>query len=278
MKINNVKIFEKEMPEDKRDIKTERVVKKLRELLKRKNISLVNSNSDKADLVIAVGGDGTFLRACRNENFSSEAVFVGVNTGTLGFLQDLNPNELFSLIEYIQFEENLYTKEIDIGEVFVKKSDGQNFEENFMNEILIGGEDYSKIDFDEYVHGSFLQKISATAIVICTPIGQTAYSMNLGGGINFINSTFLTTTLMAPIRNSLNADFIERPLQANEFEIYFKNNRDRVVLKVDYLNLGSYYGDEISSIKVVIGNKKIRKLDISNVSIVDTIREKFIGK
>ena len=92
MKINNVKIFEKEMPEDKRDIKTERVVKKLRELLKRKNISLVNSNSDKADLVIAVGGDGTFLRACRNENFSSEARVLNTffNKKSLQALKMLN--------------------------------------------------------------------------------------------------------------------------------------------------------------------------------------------
>ena len=41
------------------------------------------------DLGIAIGGDGSFLRMLKQTNFNSQAYYVGINSGTLGFLQEI---------------------------------------------------------------------------------------------------------------------------------------------------------------------------------------------
>ena len=50
------------------------------------------------DLGIAVGGDGSFLRMIKNNNFNSNIYYVGINSGTLGFLQEVKLNEIDKFI------------------------------------------------------------------------------------------------------------------------------------------------------------------------------------
>ena len=54
------------------------------------------------DLAIAIGGDGSYLHMVRNNQFNSEIYYVGVNNGTLGFLQDIPVNELDSFVENLK--------------------------------------------------------------------------------------------------------------------------------------------------------------------------------
>ena len=51
------------------------------------------------DLAIAVGGDGSFLHMVKECSFDEGIYYVGVNTGTLGFVQDIYPNEMDTFIQ-----------------------------------------------------------------------------------------------------------------------------------------------------------------------------------
>ena len=51
------------------------------------------TESKKFDIGIAIGGDGTFLHMIMESNFNPDVLFIGVNNGTLGFLQEIKPNE-----------------------------------------------------------------------------------------------------------------------------------------------------------------------------------------
>lgn len=57
------------------------------------------TDKNKFDVGIAIGGDGTFLHMVMKSNFRSDALFVGINNGTLGFLQEVKPNEIKSFVE-----------------------------------------------------------------------------------------------------------------------------------------------------------------------------------
>ena len=46
------------------------------------------------DLAVAIGGDGAFLRMMHKTDFNSKIYYVGINSGTLGFLQEIKPNEI----------------------------------------------------------------------------------------------------------------------------------------------------------------------------------------
>ena len=84
-KINKVKIFANE------NEVSYKIKLKLIEELEKYNFELVDENYD---LAIAIGGDGSFLRMVNNTNFNSNIYYVGINTGTLGFLQEIKPDNL----------------------------------------------------------------------------------------------------------------------------------------------------------------------------------------
>ena len=85
------------------DEKSRQIADKIRTLNERTANPLVEA--DDADLVIAIGGDGTFIDAVTSTKFSKKIIYTGIHTGTLGFLQDLCENDIFSLIHYINFEQ-----------------------------------------------------------------------------------------------------------------------------------------------------------------------------
>ena len=55
-------------------------------------LSGFNISNDSFDLGIAIGGDGSFLRMVRSTNFDSNPYYIGINTGTLGFMQEVRPD------------------------------------------------------------------------------------------------------------------------------------------------------------------------------------------
>ena len=64
-------------------------------------------SDDSFDLGIAVGGDGSFIRMVRQCDFDSDINYIGVNAGTLGFLQEANEHEINKLIRAIQINDYL---------------------------------------------------------------------------------------------------------------------------------------------------------------------------
>lgn len=69
------------------DEKSHKIANKIRMLNAQQATPLMES--EDADLVIAIGGDGTFIHAVTQTHFSKKAIYTGVHTGTLGFMQDL---------------------------------------------------------------------------------------------------------------------------------------------------------------------------------------------
>ena len=270
---NNIKSV---MFVSKREDRSNEIVHKLTYLLNSKNISITDKNPD---LLIAVGGDGTFLRACRETGFSKNIIYTGVNTGTLGFLQDTTPNDIFSLIEYISYEKFLSIQNISIGNSKIYFRNGKVRSESFLNEILIGGKDYSRIDFSEYIQNHFLQNISCTALIVSTSTGQTAYSMSLNGPINLSKNDILTSNIIAPIRNSIKEtnSFISNSIESDTFTIIISpKNRNSLTINLDYETLPTFGSNSIEKIVISISPNKLKKLNISNENKITTIRKKLI--
>lgn len=80
------------------DEKSQQIASQIRKLNANRQNPL--TESEEADLVIAIGGDGTFIDAVTKTQFSKNIIYTGIHTGTLGFLQDLCENDILSLIQY----------------------------------------------------------------------------------------------------------------------------------------------------------------------------------
>ena len=149
---------------------------------------------EKADLLIAIGGDGTMLN-CSKKYGSKGIPVVGINLGKLGFLTDIAPEEITTrLIEVIQgnFVED---------KRFFLEASVQNQNESLiaLNEIVIhSGAIAQLIEFNLFINDHFVYRQKADGLIINSPTGSTAYSLSGGGPIVHPGVDAITLLLMFP--------------------------------------------------------------------------------
>jgi NAD+ kinase len=136
----------------------------------------------RCDLVIVVGGDGTFLSAAR-VTADHDVPVLGINLGRLGFLVDISPSELPDKLHRMlqgQFVEE--KRSILHAKVIRNKKVIQ--EETAVNEVAIHRwVTPSMIEIVTKIDNVFLNSQRSDGLIISTPTGSTAYSLSAGGPI-----------------------------------------------------------------------------------------------
>ncbi|SHF91881.1 NAD+ kinase [Bacteroides luti] len=161
---------------------------------------LIGDNDFEADMVISIGGDGTFLKAASRVGRKNIPI-LGINTGRLGFLADVSPEEIndtFNEIHNGQFK-------VEERSILELKSDLEELEGYpfALNEIAILKRDSSSmISIHTTINGAYLTTYQADGLVISTPTGSTAYSLSIGGPIIVPHSNTIAIAPVAP--HSLN--------------------------------------------------------------------------
>jgi len=154
-----------------------------------------------ADLVVAIGGDGTLLTAARNFGFKGLPI-LGVNLGSLGFLNDITPRDLTSKLRQI-FSGEFISDE----RTFLQTTLKQKGKFISLNEVVIHSTKIAQlIEYELFIDNIFVYRQKADGLLISTPTGSTAYSLSGNGPI--IAPTVKALTLMPMFAHSLNT----RPL------------------------------------------------------------------
>lgn len=158
-------------------------------------------DKEAPDLVLSVGGDGTFLEAFhRYVHRLSETAFLGVHTGHLGFYADWLPEEVEKLIIEIA-KTPCQIVEYPLLEVTIRpKSGGKEDRFLALNETTIKTADGSVV-FDVEIKGEHFETFRGDGLCISTPSGSTAYNKALGGGILHPSLEAIQLTEMASINN-----------------------------------------------------------------------------
>jgi NAD+ kinase len=162
----------------------------------------------EADMVLSIGGDGTFLKAASQVG-DRQIPILGINTGRLGFLADVSPEEMEATFDEIHRGDY----RVEPRSLLEVKADGQALKgyPYGLNEVAVLKRDSSSmISIHASVDGAYLTTYQADGLVIATPTGSTAYSLSIGGPIIVPNSRTISITPVAP--HSLNI----RPLVIND--------------------------------------------------------------
>jgi NAD+ kinase len=135
-----------------------------------------------ADLVIAIGGDGTLLYAA-GLVARHKVPLLGVNRGRLGFLTDVMPQNMFPCID-AALEGRLTPDERPLLAACVKYADGRVAEALALNDVvmqkLVTGR---MLDFETHLDGTYVNTHAGDGIVVASPTGSTAYALSCGGPI-----------------------------------------------------------------------------------------------
>lgn len=132
----------------------------------------------QADVIVVFGGDGTTVRAV-DFALANDAPVLVVNTGTLGFLSDFQPNQLNQVIKALN--EGANCSQRTLLEVYVGTQRAVA-----LNDVVIkkcNDEVLKVIKFSAELDGEKIADFSADGLIVATPTGSTAYSLSAGGSI-----------------------------------------------------------------------------------------------
>ena len=161
---------------------------------------LFDGNNFSVDMVICIGGDGTFLKAASRVGDKNIPI-LGINTGRLGFLADISPAEMEATFEEI-YAGHYTVEERSVLQLICEDKHLQ-CSPFALNEIAVLKRDSSSmISIRTAINGAFLTTYQADGLIIATPTGSTAYSLSVGGPIIVPHSKTIAITPVAP--HSLN--------------------------------------------------------------------------
>ena len=135
-----------------------------------------------ADLLIAIGGDGTLLYGARLVA-RHNVPLLGINRGRLGFLTDVMPQDMLLSVN-AAIEGKLESEQRTLLRACLRRGDGSVTESLALNDIVLQKAATGRmLDFETRVNGKYVNTHSGDGIVIATATGSTAYALSCGGPI-----------------------------------------------------------------------------------------------
>lgn len=224
------------------------------------------------DLAVAVGGDGTFLRMVKESNFDSAVVYVGINTGTLGFLQEVKMDEIDSFVSEIK---NDYYKIDTLGvqeTTVVHRSGSSKFYS--LNETVLRARDLKLLKAEIRIAGDFLERFVGDGLIVATSVGSTAHNLSYGGSIVYDTFSSLQITPMAPINSSVYrslANSLIIPHQKDISIVPFDN--EDLIVTVDG---NHHFFDKVREVTTIINSRTISRMRLSHHSFAQKVNEKLL--
>ena len=173
------------------------IFQKVKKILQNYGYEVSTDYNDKAFLNLVIGGDGTFLNAVHLSNFST-IPFIGINTGHLGFYQEIEVNMLE------EFAQALKDNDYFIEELTVLESKFNNKNINAINEVVVKSKKSQIIRLKVFIDGNFIESYAGDGLIISTPHGSTAYNLSAKGAILHQSLNGFQLTPIAPVYSNLN--------------------------------------------------------------------------
>ena len=229
-------------------------------------------NSDKdlksgVDLVISMGGDGTFLKCVSYINNSGVPI-MGINLGRLGFLANVSLDQISDALHDIKAKKYVFQKR----SLLKVEVDGPTGGEYFaMNELTIHKKDTtSMVAVNVSLDDNFLNTYWSDGLIVSTPTGSTAYNLSCGGPIITPGCQVHIITPIAA--HNLNV----RPVVVPDhmpIKLSVEGRNRSYLMSIDGKSISIKQGQEI---KIMKAGFMINVIKFENNNFLDTIRNKML--
>ena len=225
---------------------------------------------EQADLLLVLGGDGTFLAAAR-EAAPHAVPILPINLGGLGFLTSFTREELYPALE------DTLAGRADISErvmLLAERVHGQEVltQQRVLNDaVLHKGAQGRMIEMELHIDGGFVCRYRADGLIVATPTGSTAYSMSAGGPIVHPAVESIQITPICPHTLS------DRPVVVNDssnIELRFLGNgAESVLLTMDgQIGVPMQEGDRV---RITRAAERLKLIHPPNKSYFEILRNKL---
>ena len=222
----------------------------------------------EADMAISVGGDGTFLSTAAKVG-KWQIPILGINTGHLGFLADVSPENIDESLESLVNQQ--FTVENRSVIAIEKEGEPLKTYPFALNEVAVMKHEHSSvIAVETRVNGVLLNNFLADGLIVCTPTGSTGYSLSVGGPIIENSSDTFCISAVAP--HALNV----RPVILRhdaEITLRVKSRTNKFLISVDG-RFEKHEDDKIITLRKA--DYVVRVVKIQHPSFFDTLRDRML--
>lgn len=248
--------------------KKDQLSKEITDKLRKELDSIMIYDEENPELVITVGGDGTMLHSIHlYQHFIDTVCFIGIHTGTLGFLTDYQKDE------YLQFIEDMKSGQYEIFNHSLL--DIQTNKGNYiaLNEIRIENNMRSQV-LDVFINDKYFETFRGNGLCVSTASGSTAYNKSLGGAVACISSNIMQLSEIAGIHHnayrSLGSSLI---LDKNYVFRFESQNFENAVLGIDQLVFDL---KDVEYIQVGISSHCARFIQFKRVTFMERLKRAFL--
>ncbi len=172
-------------------------------ILSHNSKDLISMTSENIKFIICVGGDGSILRVTGNLPQNDAPPILGVNLGSIGFLDESNERTIFRDLNLV-LNGKYNIKDCSKITPFIIKSNNEEVKlKNALNEVLIVSSKNSKVlQISVKINGVFLNRSYLDGVIVSTSTGSTAYNLSAGGAIVSSDLDIMQITPLNPFARS----------------------------------------------------------------------------
>ena len=222
------------------------------------------------DLLISMGGDGTFLNIAR-QTAEINIPIMGVNTGSLGFLSAIDIKEIDSAMDMILKKEYSIDERMMVRAEIIRKDKKTEFF-HALNDIVIARGLLSRIvNLKVFIDGAYVDNFPGDGVIVSTPTGSTGYSLSAGGPVVDHGLDLMVITPICP--HIMHAkSFISGPDSKIQIDVIGKGDFSCILTADGQLGHELSGGDTINITKSELSVKVIK---FTGTALFNTLRNKI---
>ena len=220
------------------------------------------------DLVLSVGGDGTFLETVLKVKDLGIPI-AGVNTGRMGFLANISAEEIGHSIEMLchgEYEtiERCLLKISQPTGIFAGNSSSA------LNEITIQKADLSMITIIVYVNEIYLNTYWSDGLIISTATGSTAYNLSVGGPILSPEDESIIISPISPHNLTIRPIILSGE---SRLRMVIEGRSNEYMVTCDFRSKKLPFSEEIHIVKAPV---KLKTVMLKGMDFYSTLRNKLM--
>lgn len=238
----------------------------IRKLAAGRNLEVMASEDARSDVVVALGGDGTILRAAQIA-WSNDVPLLGVNLGKLGFLSTINVDRLEEVIE--DLKENRFRIESRMMLEAAAHTGDDVKRVMALNEIVLERGTLSRVVAIRVSVGvEEVATYTADGFIVSTPTGSTAYSLSAGGPV-------VEPEVQAMVLTSVCAHYpLWRSIVVGpDRTVVLETPRDSVAFSADGRPVGTLRAG--SRVDVFSHERPLKMMTLEHPNFYDKLRSRF---
>ncbi|MDX8359282.1 MULTISPECIES: NAD kinase [Bacillaceae] len=255
----------------KSDPVLDKQVESLYTIAEQYGFKIVNDYKD-ANIIVSIGGDGTFLQAVRKTGFQEDCLYAGIsNTGSLSLYCDFHIDDTDKMIEALKNEEVEVRKYPTIN---VSVDDMTSFQ--CLNECSIRSTIIKTFVIDVHIDDLHFETFRGDGMVIATPTGSTAYNKSVNGAVVDPLLPCMQVSEIASLNNNryrtLGSSFILSGARKLTLKVVQDGN-DFPTIGMDNEAVSIRH---VNKIEIQLSDKKIKTVKLRDNSFWEKVKRRFL--